>query len=140
MRLALIIGLGLIAAGTAPAIAAPARQAHTVIVKKTVAPDGTVKTEVEGDAQAKAMVAACSDRKFEATAEIADGAQKRVSKIKLCAKPGEDDAAWLKALEQARAKIGEMDQLAPDSRAKIVADLDAEIARMRDSLAAKPKP
>lgn len=123
-----------------PADAAPSRHiAHKVIVKKTVTVDGTTRTVVTGDPAAKAIVAGCGEKRFETKAEVDDGAgHKRLTKIKLCAKPGEDDAAWLKSLRSAAATIKDTASLPPASRTKIVADLDAEIARIEGSMVAKP--
>jgi len=128
---------------TSASAAAPHRAVHKVIVKKTVAPDGTTKTttSVSGDPAAKAIIAGCGDKHFETQAEIDDGAgHKRVTKIKLCAKPGEDDAAWLQTLRQARGQVGKLTQLPPSSRTKLAADFDAEIARVGGASSSVPAP
>lgn len=123
----LLLGLAIAAVGSGQLAAAPPNKSAPSMVA------------AKGDAQAKAIVAACSDRRFETTAEVMDGGQKRVTRIKLCAKPGEDDATWLKSLKQAAVTIKGSSQLPAESRAKIVADLDAEIARVQAGPAAQPK-
>lgn len=105
--------------------------APVATVAQPVAKKSIPKTVVTGDSAAKAIVDGCGDRRFETSAEVDDGAgHKRVSKIKLCAKPGEDDAAWLQTLKKARAQIDGLTQLPPESRAKLATDFDTEIARL----------
>lgn len=118
------------------AIAAPATSVRKVVVKKTIARDGTVKTIVTGDPAARAVVASCGDRRFETSAEFDQQGRKRVIKIKLCAKPGEDQTTWLKSLRQAATTIKGTESLPPEIRTKIVADFDAEIARVEAGTAA----
>lgn len=121
------------------AIAAPATSVRKVVVKKTIARDGTVETVetvVTGDPAARAIVASCGDRRFETSAEVDQQGRKRLIKIKLCAKPGEDQATWVKSLRQAATTIKGTESLPVESRTKIVADLDAEIARVEAGTAA----
>ncbi|MEO5641209.1 MAG: hypothetical protein ABIQ98_05530 [Sphingomicrobium sp.] len=135
------IGLAIAAALAAPATAAATRPVvhkspvHKIVVKTIVSPDGTTET-VTGSAAAKALVAGCGDRHFETSAEVGVGDSKRVSRIKLCAKPGADDAAWIATLRHARNQIGGLTQLPPTSRAKLAADFDAEIGRLSAAPAA----
>ena len=110
---------------------------HKVVVSKTVLSSGKVRTVVSGDPAAKAIIAGCGERRFETSAEVMDQGQKRLTNIKLCAKPGEDDAMWVKSLRQAATTIKGTAQLPEASRTKIVADLDAEIARIEAVAAAK---
>jgi len=124
------------------AAATPHRVVHKVVIKKVVSADGTTKTTVSDDPAVKAIIAGCGDKHFETQAEVDDGAgHKRLTKIKLCAKPGEDQAAWLQTLRQARGQIGHLTQLPPSSRTKLAADFDAEIARVGGaSGSAQPAP
>lgn len=141
MRLAAtVIGAAVFAALATPSPAATHTRIvkKTVVVRKTVSPDSSAKMEVSGDPQAKAIVTGCGARHFETNAEVVDGGQKRLTKIKLCAKPGEDDAMWVKSLQQAAKTIDGTDRLAVESRAKIVAALNAEIIRVQASIAAQP--
>ena len=92
---------------------------HKVIVRKTVSQGGKVQTVVSGDPAAKAIIAGCGDRRFETSAEVMDQGHKRMTKIKLCAKPGEDDAMWVKSLRQAATTIKGTAELPEASRAKI---------------------
>ena len=131
---------GLMAAVAVFGLAMPAGAATTVrkvVVRKTVSSSGKMRTVVSGDPAAKAIIAGCGERRFETSAEVMDQGQKRMTKIKLCAKPGEEDATWLKSLRQAATTIKETAQLPDASRTKIVADLDAEIARIEAGAAAK---
>ncbi|MDP9086525.1 MAG: hypothetical protein M3N02_07145 [Pseudomonadota bacterium] len=115
-----------------PAVTAvPHHVVHKVVVKKLVAADGTTKTNISNDPAAKAIIAGCGEQRFETQAEVDDGGgHKRVTRIKLCAKPGEDQAAWLRTLRQARSQVGHLTQLPSASRAKLAADFDKEIARV----------
>jgi hypothetical protein len=134
-----VIMMSIIALGglSGAAIAASATSVRkVVVVKKTVARDGTVKTAVTGDPAARAIVASCGDRRFETSAEVDQQGRKRVIKIKLCAKPGEDQATWVKSLRQAATTIEETESLPSEGRTKIVADIDAEIARIDAGTAA----
>lgn len=127
MRAATIFaGLAIAAMGVS---SGSAQTTRTKVVQKVVTGE-TTKAVAGGDAQSKAIIAACSDRRFESTAEVVEKGKKRVTHIKLCAKPGESDATWVKSLEQAAPTIKGSSQLPAERRAKIVADLDAEIARV----------
>ncbi|MEO7786997.1 MAG: hypothetical protein ABIR77_04135 [Sphingomicrobium sp.] len=119
--------------------ATPQPTVHKVVVRKTIAADGTTKTIVTGDPAARALIANCGARRFETVAQVDNGAGgKRLTKIKLCARPGEDDAAWLKSLRSARATIKGTTTLPQITRTSIIADLDAEIAKVQASSGAKP--
>lgn len=129
----------LAAALVAPAFAAaPAKTVRkTVVVRKTIAADGSVKTVTStGDARAKAILAGCGARHFESAVEVMDGGSKRMTRIKLCAKPGENDAAWVRSLQSAATTIKGTTTLPQSSRNQIVADLDAEIIKMQSGNAA----
>jgi len=82
------------------------------------------------DTTTAAIVADCNARKFETKAEIERNGEKHIVKIKLCAAKDEDAAAWVRTLKDAKAKIASHPEISPDSKAKIVAELDAEIARV----------
>lgn len=107
-----------------------------VIVKKVVhTEDGK---EVEGATpEAVAVMAQCDAHKFETSAVVGEGANKRVTKLKLCAKAGESDAQWVVTLRQALDRLQAMDQIAAASRAQIADQLKAEIAKL-EGRAAKP--
>jgi hypothetical protein len=129
MAAVVLFGLAM-QAGAAPTV-------HKVVVRRTVLSSGKVRTVVSGDPAAKAIIAGCGERRFETSAEVMDQGQKRMTKIKLCAKPGEDDAMWVKSLRQAATTIKGTAELPEASRAKIVADLAAEIARIEAGATAK---
>ena len=132
--------MGLMAAVAVAGLVVPAgatTSVHKVVVRKSVSPVGKVRTVVSGDPAAKAIIAGCGERRFETSAEVMDEGHKRMTKIKLCAKPGEDDAMWVKSLRQAAMTIKGTAELPEASRAKIVADLAAEIARVEAGATAK---
>jgi len=87
-------------------------------------------TVEETDTTAAAIVVDCSARKFETSVEIEKDGQKRRTRLKLCAAKDADDAAWAKTLEDAKAKIASHPDISEESKAKIAAELDAEIARI----------
>jgi hypothetical protein len=82
------------------------------------------------DTTAAAIVADCNARKFETSVEIEKGGQKRLTKLRLCAAKDEDEVTWVKTLKDAKAKIAGHPDISADSKAKIAAELDAEIARL----------
>ena len=83
------------------------------------------------DTQSAAIIADCNARKFETSAELEKDGEKRIVKLKLCAAKDEDEAAWLKTLEDAKAKIASHPDISADSKVKIAAELEAEIARIK---------
>jgi len=94
--------------------------------KKIIHPNGVEAT----DTTSAAIIADCNARKFETSAELDKDGQKRIVKIKLCAAKDEDAAAWIKTLRDAKAKIAGHPEISQDSKAKITAELDTEIARI----------
>ena len=123
---ALIAGL----AGT-PAAAQDAPAADTPAVEKVIKEEKVVEG---ADTDAARLVDACTARKFETTAVIDRDGAKRVTKLKLCSNPGADDMAWVKTLEGAKARVATIPDLSPESRVKIEAELDAEIARLNKAM------
>ncbi|MGI8932187.1 MAG: hypothetical protein ACR2FK_07405 [Sphingomicrobium sp.] len=113
-------------------IIAPAAAQEAEIVQKTVIKEEKV---VEGAATDEArLVNDCSARKFETSAVLDKDGTKRVTKLKLCSNPGADDSAWIKTLEGAKARVAGIAELSPESRVKIEAELDAEIARLHKAM------
>ena len=90
----------------------------------------------QGDSSAAAIVADCAARKFETRVEIEKDGEKRLTKLKLCAVKDADEAAWLRTLEDAKAKIAAHPDISNESKAKIAAELDAEIAKIKTGTAA----
>lgn len=89
----------------------------------------SAEAQVEvSDPNAAAIVADCSSRKFETRVEIEKDGQKRLTRMKLCAAANSDDAAWARTLKDARTKIAAHPHISEESKANIVAKLDAEIA------------
>lgn len=81
------------------------------------------------DTAAAAIVADCNARKFETSVEIEKDGHKRLTKLKLCAAKEGDQASWVRTLEDAKAKIAAHPDISDESKAKIAAELDAEIAK-----------
>ena len=92
------------------------------------------------DTTAAAIVVDCSSRKFETSVEIEKDGQKRLTRLKLCAVKDADEASWVRTLEDAKAKIASHPDISDDSKAKIVAELDAEIARIKTGAKAPTLP
>lgn len=121
----------LIAGLAAPAIAQEAPAVDKPVVEKVI----NEEKIVEGaDTDAARLVDACTARKFETSAVLERDGAKRVTKLKLCSKPGADDMAWVKTLGDAKARVATIPDLSPESRVKIEAELDAEIARLHKAM------
>jgi hypothetical protein len=88
------------------------------------------------DTDAAAIVADCNARKFETRVEIEKDGEKRLTKMKLCAVKDADDASWVRTLEDAKAKIAAHPDISDESKAKIAAEIDAEIAKLQGGQAA----
>lgn len=130
MRMTLLTALAATTIGGA-ALAAP--QAAPTTKKVEVRKEVRIVNgkEVVGEATAEEqLIASCPAQKFETAVEINADGKKRMTKIKLCAKAGESDAEWVGTLQDAKKRIGTMPDVSPDSRVKITAALDAEIARL----------
>ena len=82
------------------------------------------------DSSAAAIIADCNARKFETRVEFEKDGEKRVTKMKLCGVRNEDDAAWLRTLRDAKAKIAAHPDISDQSKMKIAAEIDAEIAKV----------
>lgn len=105
--------------------------------QEAVAVEQVAKEEkmVEGaDSDEARLVNACTARKFEVTAVLDKEGTKRVTKLKLCSNPGADDMAWIATLEAAKARVGGIPDLAPDSRVRIEAEFAAEIVRLNKAM------
>lgn len=121
----------LIAGLAAPAIAQEAPAVDKPVVEKVI----NEEKIVEGaDTDAARLVDACTARKFETSAVLERDGAKRVTKLKLCSKPGADDMAWVKTLGDAKARVATIPDLSPESRVKIEAELNAEIARLHKAM------
>jgi hypothetical protein len=128
-RFRIIMAAG--AAATALTLAAPTLAHPDHATKEEVREIQIIKSDGK-DIRTSEFKASCGKgRKFESSAEAGDGAkEKRVSKMVICSDPGESDAAWEKTLRNALARIQGNDDLPAEGKAKIMADLNAEIARI----------
>jgi hypothetical protein len=113
----------IVAAALAGALAAPL-------------PAEEMQPTAESSPSAAAIVADCNARKFETRVEIEKDGQKRLTKLKLCAATDTDDASWVRTLEDAKAKIAAHPDISDESKAKIGAEFDAEIAKIKSGPAA----
>jgi hypothetical protein len=126
----------MLAALLGSAVIAPAMAQDAPVAAQSAA-DKIVKQEkvVEGaDSDEARLVDACAARKFETSAVLDKDGTKRITKLKLCSKPDADDRAWIKTLGDAKARIAGIPDLSPDSRVRIEAELDAEIARLHKAM------
>lgn len=102
----------------------------TTSVALAMAQVATDESSVQStDTTAAAIVADCNARKFETSVEIEKDGQKRLTKLKLCSAREGDQASWVRTLEDAKAKIAAHPDISEESKAKIAAELDAEIAK-----------
>lgn len=96
----------------------------------------------QGDAEGQAakIVADCSARMFETSVEIEKGGEKRLTRFKLCAAKDSDDAAWVRTLKDARAKVAAHPDISLESKARLATQLDVEIAKFESASAASAPP
>ena len=127
----LILAALLSSVAIAPAAAQEAVAQETPVVEQVVKEEKVVEGAASDEAR---LVNACTARKFETTAVLDKDGTKRVTKLKLCSKPDADDMAWINTLEGAKTRVAAIPDLAPDSRVKIEAELDAEIARLHKAM------
>lgn len=128
-----LLGLGLLAM---PALAAAPEATGASVTVKKVEPRELVKSLsdkiVEGATpETEAILASCSAMKFETSVIVGTGTAARVTKVKMCSRAGDTKEQWIVSLTDAVAKIEANLELAPDSRVKLVAAIQAEIARLK---------
>ena len=114
-----------------PALAAPTPAPVKRIETRELVESVSGKAVDGATPENEAILSACSAMKFETSVEVGSGDDKHLTKIKLCSKPGGTRDEWIAMLGQAAAKIKANDELAPDSRAQLVAAINAEIARLK---------
>lgn len=79
----------------------------------------------------KDFVADCGKgRKFESSSTTGGDKDKNVNKMVICSDPGESDEAWAKTLRDALARVESNSDMNAEGKAKIAADLRAEIAKV----------
>lgn len=115
--------------------------ALAIAVPSAAHPDHATKDEVREIKIIKAdgkkhisqaeFVADCGKgRKFESSSTSGGEENKHVSKMVICSDQGESDAEWKKTLSEALARVEANDDMPPEGKAKIMADLRSEIARI----------
>lgn len=124
----LLIGIGIAANAQTPASAqeTPSAEKLTRIEVHKVVREGEVAKE-----DAERIIANCGPRKFESEAVSDNGGRMRKAKIMLCAKDDETDSDWIATLEKAASQITASAELSNEAKAKIAADLQAEIERIK---------
>lgn len=128
-RTAWAAGAAIVAIGlAAPSLAHPEHET----TKEEVREIKIVHADGKKHISKSEFVADCGKgRKFESSASSGDGTkEKHVNKMVLCSDPGESDEAWAKTLRDALARVEANDDMNPEGKAKIVADLRAEIAKL----------
>lgn len=131
-QLHVILSAAAAAAAVAFAVPAFAQHDHSA-TKEEVREIKIIKTDAAGEKASRAQIAAdCGQgRKFESSAESGDGAkEKRVSKMVICSDPGESDAEWAKTLRDALVRLQANDDMPDEGKARIIADLQSEIAKL----------
>ena len=123
-------------AGTGIALASnstdPKADAHETVIVKVISDDGHAGHGrevheidlVEKCGGAKPQVDASDDIKDE-------GGKIRHARVVICNRLGEAQADILAALEKARARLAEVSELSEAAKAKALASLDEEIARLK---------
>ena len=87
--------------------------------------------------EAERLLQQCSSKRFESTAEFQVDGKTRRTGVRICALPGEADAAWIERLEKAAASVDAQPALPQSAKVKLATDLRNEVARLK---AAKKRP
>lgn len=91
-------------------------------------------TPAEGEIskeQATSLLTKCGARKFEAVADVPSNGKVRRTKITLCAADSDTNEEWVSKLEKAVAQIEAHPTFPVETKAQLVSDLRAEIARSK---------
>lgn len=125
----IILGTG--AAMAALACGAPSAAHPDHSTKEETREIKIIKADKKEINKAQFAVNCGKGRKFESSATAGDGTkEKHVSKMVICSDPGESDAAWEKTLRDALADVERNDDMPAEGKARIMADLKSEIARI----------
>ena len=131
---ALLTAVGL-AATHGPALAEEVKEIKKIHIIKKVDKDGNVTTH--GDPAVLADIErTCEGDKAERKVESGEGDKKHVTRVIICSKgdavaQGELNDRLASALEKARDRVSKDEEISPERRAKILAELQAEIDRVR---------
>jgi NH3-dependent NAD+ synthetase len=129
---ALALGMTSVAAAD-PAADAPKTEKNETMIIKMVKHDGTPGEHSKEDI-AKIMADCGVDKATvdtESETKDSDGKVKR-ARVVICNRDtGLDKQAMVKRLEEARNRVAEVTELSGEARAKALASLDAEIARLK---------
>jgi hypothetical protein len=133
-------GLALIGLA-APSLAADekprtATEQTTVIKVIRKSDDGTTtESTIEADGEVKAAMAKCADGKKidEVTETKGDKGEVHRSRIVMCMHGDADAKSTVERLEEARKRVSDLTELSGDAKAKALAALDQEIARLKSA-------
>ena len=86
------------------------------------------------------VIADCEAHQFQTIVHVTVDGKPHSSKVKLCGTTGQSDAAWLRTLKDAAAKVGANAGMSADAREQVIAALNVEIARLTPVINASPPP
>ncbi len=126
-RIIMTVGAGIAAFAIGAAASAHPEHSST---REEVREIKIVKADGKRVAKSEFAADCGKGRKFESSAEAGDEKNKKVSKMVICSDPGESDEAWAKTLRDALARVQGNDDMPDEGKAKIMADLQSEIAKL----------
>src|SRR4051812_1623468 len=96
-------------------------RAGLILSAMLMAPASAYAQAAEADsepADAKALIDACNAHRFETIVESEVDGQPHKQKVKLCGKPGQNDADWLATLKDAVDKVAGNDKMSASAKAQ----------------------
>lgn len=123
-------------AGTSIALASdstpPKGDVHETVIVKVISHDDHAMKNHEGDEHGMMKRCGTSKPQVDASDETKDDVGKvQRSRVIICNRGGHSDAEMLASLEKARTRLAEVTELSDAAKAKALASLDREIARLR---------
>ena len=94
------------------------------------AADPPAATNEAPRAEMEKLLQDCDAHKFETVVNVMVDGKPHQSKVKLCGTKGQSGAAWVDTLKDAIAKIKANDKMPAETRAQIVAAMDAELQKL----------
>ena len=93
----------------------------------TAAPSGLTREE------AQKALENCGSRRFVASADYQEEGKTRRTGVTLCSAPGDTEEMWIGKLEKSAAGLATQERIPASARAKLVADIQREVARLRSA-------
>jgi hypothetical protein len=93
------------------------------------AASGGAGSDAQTDAEA-AVIANCDAHKFETTVHTVVSGKMRSSRVRLCGKVGQTDAAWLRTLKDAIDKVAMNGSMSAEAKDQVITALNLEIAKV----------